>query len=199
MRLKAICANFMAVATLSGVILAPTVANAQDRDRDHNDYRYNQNDRRNQDDYRYRDDNRYNQNDRRYRDDNRYDQNDRRYRDDNRYEQRDRTRYHRDQNWRNREEDRRQQTKNEWRNIAIGSGALGVLGLLNHDNTLTFAGTAGALYSLNRYEQDRRSERDLDRARAEYFSRPYFYRDGQRYSRRTVERHGNQYYQFYRD
>src|SRR5579871_5895587 len=56
------------------------------------------------------------------------------------------------QNWRDRASDHRQETKNEWRNIAIGSGALGVLGLLSHDNTLTFAGAAGALYSANRYE-----------------------------------------------
>src|SRR5438067_1722920 len=100
--------------------------------------------------------------------------------------------------YRDRESDRRQQTKNEWRNIAIGSGALGVLGLLNHDNTLTFAGAAGALYSANRYEQDRRSQNSRYRARAKYFSRPYFYRDGTRYDRQTVTRNGEKYYQFHR-
>jgi hypothetical protein len=104
----------------------------------------------------------------------------------------------RDRDHHSRDYDRRQQTKNEWRNIAIGAGGLGLLGLLNHDNTLMFAGTAGALYSLNRYEQDRRSQNDRDRLRAEYFSRPYFYRDGVRYDRETVHRHGNDYYRFHR-
>jgi len=92
----------------------------------------------------------------------------------------------------------RQKTKNEWRNIAIAAGALGVYGLLKKDNTLTFAGLAGALYSLNRYEQDRKSQSALDRARAAYFSRSYFYRDGKRYVRRTVKKNGKTYYQFVR-
>src|SRR5437667_12669224 len=79
----------------------------------------------------------------------------------------------------------RQQKKNEWRNIAIGAGALGVLGLLKHDNTLTFGGAAGALYSTWRYEQERKSQSQTDRARAAYFGQPSFYRDGQRYPRNT--------------
>lgn len=95
-----------------------------------------------------------------------------------------------------READRRQQTKNEWRNIAIGAGLVGVVGLLKKDNTLFFGGSAGALYSLWRYEQDRKSQNSMDRARAEYFSRPYFVRDGRRYDRRTVSQNGQQYYRF---
>ena len=91
---------------------------------------------------------------------------------------------------------RRQQTKNEWRNIAIGSGVLAIIGLLNKDKTLTFAGSAGALYSLYRYEQDRKSQSSLNRARAAYFSKPYFYRDGVRYDRRTVTKNGRKHYQF---
>ncbi|HZP84807.1 MAG TPA: hypothetical protein VFB21_24440 [Chthonomonadaceae bacterium] len=102
------------------------------------------------------------------------------------------------QSWRDRESHRRQQTKNEWRNIAIGAGALGIIGLLRHDNTLTFAGTAGALYSAWRYEQDRKSQSKIDRARAAYFSRPYFYRNGKRYVRKTVWRNGHKYYRFVR-
>lgn len=92
--------------------------------------------------------------------------------------------------------ERRQQTKNEWRNIAIGSGVLAVIGLLSKDKTLTFAGSAGALYSLYRYEQDRKSQSSLNRARAAYFSKPYFYRDGVRYDRRTVTKNGRKHYQF---
>lgn len=110
----------------------------------------------------------------------------------NRYQQR---------NWSPRyqtQSDRRNQTKNEWRNLAIGSGVVGVLGLLTKEPTLTFAGAAGALYSAYRYEQDRKSQSQLDRARAHYFSQPYFYRDGRRYDRRTVVKNGQRYYQFIR-
>jgi len=92
----------------------------------------------------------------------------------------------------------RRDSKHEWQNIAIGAGALGVLGFLTHDNFLGFAGTAGALYSLNRYDQDRRSENREERARAAYFSHPYFYRDGVRYDRKLVRRNGERYYQFVR-
>lgn len=93
---------------------------------------------------------------------------------------------------------RRQETKNEWRNIAIGSGVLGILGLLKKDSTLTFVGAAGALYSAHRYEQDRKSQSKLDRARASYFSKPYFVRNGVRYNRKTVKKNGKTYYQFVR-
>jgi hypothetical protein len=92
----------------------------------------------------------------------------------------------------------RQQTKNQWRNIGIGSAALGLFGLLKHDNTLMFAGAAGALYSANRYEQDRKSQSKTDRARAEMFSRKSFDRDGHHYVRRTVKKNGKQYYQYVR-
>jgi len=92
----------------------------------------------------------------------------------------------------------RRDSKNEWRNIAIGAGALGALGFLTGDNFLGFTGTAGALYSLNRYDQDRRSENREDRVRAAYFARPYFYRDGVRYDRKLVRRNGERYYQFVR-
>ena len=93
---------------------------------------------------------------------------------------------------------RRQDKKNEWRNIAIGAGALSILGLLRKDNTLFFLGAAGALYSLDRYEKDRKSQSKLQRTRAAYFSKPYFYRDGKRYERRTVTKNGKKHYQFVR-
>jgi hypothetical protein len=168
--------------TLLGT-LAPITATAQDdhdrRDRRERDYNYDR-DRRDRDD---RD------RDRRDRDRDRRD-----YRDDH-----DRW----NDNWSDRQRDdwlsrHRRETKNEWRNIAIGAGALGALGFLTHDNFLGFAGTAGALYSLNRYDQDRRSENREDRVRAAYFGHPYFYRDGVRYERRLVRRGGDRYYQFVR-
>lgn len=92
----------------------------------------------------------------------------------------------------------RQQTKNEWRNLAVLGGVVGALGLLTHEKTLVFAGSAGALYSLYRYEQDRKSQSQIGRARAYYFSQPYFIRDGQRYNRRLVTSNGQRSYQFVR-
>jgi hypothetical protein len=94
--------------------------------------------------------------------------------------------------------DQRQKTKNEWRNIAYLSGGVALLGLLQKDNRLVFAGAAGALYSLYRYEQDRKSQSKIDRLRASYFSQPYFVRDGRRYDRRLVTKNGQRYYQFVR-
>lgn len=94
------------------------------------------------------------------------------------------------------EYERRQKTKNDWRNIAIGSGALAILGLINNDKTLTFAGTIGALYSAHRYEQDRKSQNKLNRFRADLFSRTSFTRDGYRYVRKTKYKKGQKYYYF---
>lgn len=93
---------------------------------------------------------------------------------------------------------RRNQTQSEWRTIATVSGAAALLGLLKKDNTLTFAGAAGALYSLYRYDEDSKSKDRLSRTRAQYFSRTEFYRDGVRYNRRTVTKNGKKYYQFYK-
>ena len=93
---------------------------------------------------------------------------------------------------------RRQDKKNEWRNIAYVAGGLGIIGLLKHDRTLTFAGAAGALYSAYRYEQDRKSQSKLQRTRAAYFSKPYFYRDGHKFVRKTTYKNGKKYYYFAR-
>jgi len=94
------------------------------------------------------------------------------------------------QNW------EREKTANEWRTIASISGAIGILGLLNHDDTLTFAGAAGALYSSYRFNEDLKSMDRHARLRAEYFDRDCFYRDGHRFERREVWRNGQKYYQF---
>ncbi len=96
------------------------------------------------------------------------------------------------------EAQRRSQTQNEWRTIATVSGAAALLGLLKKDNTLTFAGAAGTLYSLYRYDEDSKSKDRLARTRAQYFSRSEFYRDGVRYNRRVVTKNGKKYYQFYK-
>jgi len=55
----------------------------------------------------------------------------------------------------------RQDTKNTWRNVAIGSGAVGLYGLLSHQNNLALLGAAGAGYGAYRYEHDRKSQRWL--------------------------------------
>ncbi|MDX2065223.1 MAG: hypothetical protein SFX74_05720 [Fimbriimonadaceae bacterium] len=98
----------------------------------------------------------------------------------------------------NRMIDRRQDKKNEWRNLAYVGGALGAWGLLKGDNTLAFTGAAGALYSAYRYEQDRKSQSRLNRTRAAYFSRSRFDQGGYRYTRRTRWKNGQKYYYFTR-
>lgn len=92
----------------------------------------------------------------------------------------------------------RQKHKNDWRNLTIAAGALGLWGLLKGDNTLMFAGAAGALYSASRYESDRKSQSKAERARAQMFSKRSFTRDGYVYNRKTVKKNGKTYYQFVR-
>jgi hypothetical protein len=55
----------------------------------------------------------------------------------------------------------RQQTKNTWRNAAIGSAGLGLFGLFTHQGGLALLGAAGAAYSGSRYEHDRKSQRKI--------------------------------------
>ena len=92
----------------------------------------------------------------------------------------------------------RQKTKNEWRNLAYLGAGLGLIGALNHDSTLSFIGLAGAVYSADRYERDRKSQRRLDRQRAAYFSRGYYTRNGHSYRRFTTYKNGKKYYYFKR-
>ena len=95
-------------------------------------------------------------------------------------------------------QDHRQKTKNDWRNIGIGSAALGALGLLKGDSFLTLAGAAGAAYSASRYEHDRKSQKADERHRAEVFRRGYYYSHGHKYVKHTYWRHGHKYYKFVR-
>lgn len=92
----------------------------------------------------------------------------------------------------------RQKTKNDWRNIAIGSGAVTAYGLIKHDNNVSILGAAGTLYSLNRYEHDRKSQSKIDRARADRYGRSSYMDHGHRYTRHTVNRHGQKYYTYQR-
>ena len=97
-----------------------------------------------------------------------------------------------------RTQDRRQSTKNDWRNLATIAGGLTAFGLIKNDPTLSFVSAAGSLYSLDRYEKDRHSQDQAARVRASLFSEPYLYRDGQRYQRRVVKSKGEKFYQFRR-
>ena len=90
----------------------------------------------------------------------------------------------------------RQKTKNDWRNLSYLAGAAGIYGLLKGDKTLFFVGAAGALYSANRYEQDRKSQNKTNRARASMFSKTSFTRDGVRYVRHSKMKNGKKYYYF---
>ncbi len=128
----------------------------------------------------------------RWRDDDRY-RNDDRWRNDDRYRNDDRWRNDgRDEYW------RREETKQEWRNIGKAAGFLSLLGMLDRDRTLVFAGQVGSLYAAYRYDEDRRSQDRIARARAYYFDQPYFYRDGNRYERHTVYQGGQKFYRFER-
>ena len=92
--------------------------------------------------------------------------------------------------------DQRQKKKNEWRNFAYAGGALALFGLLNKNSTLTGLGVVGALYSAHRYEQDRKSQSNMQRARAQIFTRTSFTHNGTRYVRKTVWKNGTRYYTF---
>lgn len=92
----------------------------------------------------------------------------------------------------------RQEKKNEWRNLTIGSGALSILGLLSGQGTLALIGAAGALYSVDRYEKDRKSQSKLEKQRAALYSRTSFTKSGHRYVRKTVHKNGKTYYTFVR-
>lgn len=79
------------------------------------------------------------------------------------------------QSWRWHAASHRQETKNTWRNLAIGSGVLGVIGLLNNDGTLALLGSAGAGYSAWRYEQDRRSQNRIEHGGYGRYYTPTYY------------------------
>lgn len=72
--------------------------------------------------------------------------------------------------------------KNNWRNGAILGGVVAGYGLLHHNTTATVIGAAGAAYSANRYEQDRKhqSQRSHYRARYHRYSGSYA-RGGKKY------------------
>ena len=68
--------------------------------------------------------------------------------------------------------DSRQNTKNQWRNLGVLGAAVAGYGLLSHNSTATILGAAGAAYSANRYEQDRKSQSQANANR----HRDWYYR-----------------------
>jgi hypothetical protein len=93
---------------------------------------------------------------------------------------------------------RQQKSKNDWRNLATIAAGASAFGFIKDDPTLGFVGALGALYSVDRYEKERKSQNKTARARAGMFSNSYFYRNGRRYDRRVVTRNGQKYYRFVR-
>jgi hypothetical protein len=87
---------------------------------------------------------------------------------------------------------------NEWSSIATLAGGVAIIGLLDNDPTLVFAGTVGAVFAISAYDADlNSSDREL-RLRADYFQKPYFWRNGVRFDRTVVMSNGVRSYQFRR-
>lgn len=83
--------------------------------------------------------------------------------------------------------DNTQTQKNNWRNLGIGAGAIAAHGLLRGNGLETVVGVAGAAYSANRYEQERKKQAASQRARARYHRRGHSNREYYTYN-------GHQYY-----
>jgi O-antigen/teichoic acid export membrane protein len=71
-----------------------------------------------------------------------------------------------------------QQSKNNMRNLAIGSAAIAAYGLLNHNGAATVLGVAGAALAGSQYEKDRKKQSKINSYRSHY------YRNHRRYHRR---------------
>ena len=91
----------------------------------------------------------------------------------------------------------RQKTKNDWRNGTIGSGAVGLYGLIKGDKALAAAGLAGSAYSASRYEHDRKSQSKIDRARAAK-NGTWVTRNGKRYKRVISRQNGKRVVRYVR-
>lgn len=85
----------------------------------------------------------------------------------------------------------RQSMQNQWKNIGIGSAALGVLGLITHNDTLGILGAAGAGYSAYRYEQDQNGQRSWDNRYDSRNRNSYDQRDRDDRSYRNDRNNGN--------
>jgi hypothetical protein len=75
----------------------------------------------------------------------------------------------------------------------IGAGVT-----LSSDPYIAFSGSYGSYYPTASVDVDLASSDPNRHARALYFQHPYFWRNGTRYDRTTVTRHGTTYYRFAR-
>jgi hypothetical protein len=60
-----------------------------------------------------------------------------------------------------------QAQKNDWRNAALVSAAVGIYGLASHQKTAAELGIVGAIISTSQYERDSRMQNDRDNCRVE--------------------------------
>jgi len=98
--------------------------------------------------------------------------------------------------------DSRQDNKNFWRNGTIAGGVAALYGLHNHDTTTTLLSAAGTAYAAHRYEQDRHSQDEAQRARERqralyyrrYASAPSYHRTYRGYTTQYVRRSGHRRY-----
>lgn len=93
---------------------------------------------------------------------------------------------------------RRQKTKKDWQTTANISGGAAILGLLTHNKNLTYIGAGTALYSTYRMQEDTKSQNRTRRQRAAFYGQTHYTKNGVRYDRRTVKKHGRTYYTFVR-
>lgn len=95
---------------------------------------------------------------------------------------------------------KRQKHKNDWRNAAGAAAGVAGYGLLKGNKTATVLGAAGAAYSANRYEQERKHQDAAKRARSRYHrtdrnytknGKKYYHYNGHMYwmDTKTGERH----------
>ena len=66
-----------------------------------------------------------------------------------------------------------QKQKNNWRNIGAGAAAVGLYGVKNHDTLITILGAAGAAYSAQQYEKNRKAEDAAARQHQQNYYRRY--------------------------
>jgi len=83
-----------------------------------------------------------------------------------------------------------QKQKNNWRNIGGAAAAVAGYGLLKGNTTATLLGAAGAAYSAKRYEDERKTQDHLKRAR----QRTNYYRTNNSDSTRQYYRYQGQLY-----
>jgi len=87
----------------------------------------------------------------------------------------------------------RQSNKNQWRNLGIAGAAIAGYGLLQHNQTATLLGAAGAAYSANRYEQDRHSQSQNNDWRTRYHRSYDWNYDGNQNTRYGQNSYDNAY------